>query len=158
MVRVVILLNKFTSFDVISFIYFRFDSMVISHIDQTTNWKTMFIKILFEQLDLDFLYNTVMEYWCRLNIWLRYQTLVVAKGSLNGRHVSLFIPFQRGNRTIREFPNFRASNMSLYIHHHHQDVSPARISLTISRHFSLSFITSGRSSGLHPVSLHSCCM
>ena len=34
----------------------------------------------------------------------------------------------------------------------------ARISLTISRHFSLSFIASGRSSGLHPVSLHSCCM
>ena len=35
---------------------------------------------------------------------------------------------------------------------------PARISLTLSRHFSLSFITSGRSSGLHPVSSHSCCM
>ena len=35
---------------------------------------------------------------------------------------------------------------------------PARISLTLSRHFSLFFITSGRSSGLHPISLHSCCM
>ena len=34
----------------------------------------------------------------------------------------------------------------------------ARISLTLSRHFSLSFIASGRSSGLHPVSPHSCCM
>ena len=34
---------------------------------------------------------------------------------------------------------------------------PARISLTISRHFSLSFIASGRS-GLHPVSSQSCCM
>ena len=33
----------------------------------------------------------------------------------------------------------------------------ARISLTLSRHFSLSFIASGRSSGLHPVS-HSCCV
>ena len=43
-------------------------------------------------------------------------------------------------------------------HHHHHVVPPARISLTISRHFSLSFITSGRSSGLHPVSSHSCCM
>ena len=32
----------------------------------------------------------------------------------------------------------------------------ARISLTLSRHFSLSFIASGRSSGLHPV--YSCCM
>ena len=34
----------------------------------------------------------------------------------------------------------------------------ARISLTLSRHFSLSFIASGRSSGLHLVSSHSCCM
>ena len=44
-------------------------------------------------------------------------------------------------------------------HHHHHHVLPlARISLTLSRHFSLSFIASGRSSGLHPVSSHSCCM
>ena len=43
-------------------------------------------------------------------------------------------------------------------HHHHHVVPPARISLTLSRHFSLSFIVSGRSSGLHPVSSHSCCM
>ena len=35
---------------------------------------------------------------------------------------------------------------------------PARISLTLSRHFSLSFIAFGRSSGLHPVFSHSCCM
>ena len=43
-------------------------------------------------------------------------------------------------------------------HPHHQVVPPARISLTLSRHFSLSFIAFGRSSGLHPVSSHSCCM
>ena len=30
--------------------------------------------------------------------------------------------------------------------------------MTLSRHFSLSFIASGRSSGLHPVSSHSRCM
>ena len=41
----------------------------------------------------------------------------------------------------------------------HHDVMPlARISLTLTRHFSLSFIASGRSSGLHPASSHSCCM
>ena len=34
----------------------------------------------------------------------------------------------------------------------------ARISLTLSRLFSLSFIASGRSLGLHPISSHSCCM
>ena len=44
-----------------------------------------------------------------------------------------------------------------YIYHHHV-VPPARISLTLSRHFSLLFIASDRSSGLHPVSSHSCCM
>ena len=43
-------------------------------------------------------------------------------------------------------------------HHHHQVVLPAQISLTLSRHLSLSFIAFGRSSGLHPVSSHNCCM
>ena len=46
----------------------------------------------------------------------------------------------------------------IYIYHHHHVVPLARISLTLSRHFSLSFITSGRSSGLHRVSSHNCCM
>ena len=45
----------------------------------------------------------------------------------------------------------------IYIYIYHV-VSLERISLTLSRHFSLSLIASGRSSGLHPVSLHSCCM
>ena len=45
-----------------------------------------------------------------------------------------------------------------HVYHHHHVVPPARISLTLSRHFSLSFIASGRSSGLHPVFSHSCCM
>ena len=43
-------------------------------------------------------------------------------------------------------------------HHHYHVVRPTRISLTLSLHVSLSFIASGRSSGLHPVSSHSCCM
>ena len=47
----------------------------------------------------------------------------------------------------------------IYSHYHHHHVMPlARISLTLSRYFSLSFIASGRSSGLHRVSLHSCCI
>ena len=45
-----------------------------------------------------------------------------------------------------------------YNHHHHHVVLVARISLTLSRHVSLSFIASGRSSGQHPVSSHSCWM
>ena len=43
----------------------------------------------------------------------------------------------------------------IYIYH---VVLVARISLTLSRHFSLSFIALGRSSGQHPVSSHSCWM
>ena len=45
-----------------------------------------------------------------------------------------------------------------HIYHHHLVVPLARISLTLSRHFSLSFIAFGRSLGLHTVSSHSCCM
>ena len=49
--------------------------------------------------------------------------------------------------------------MQWNIHHHHHHIVPlARISLNFSRHFFLSFIAFGRSSGLHPVSSHSCCM
>ena len=47
----------------------------------------------------------------------------------------------------------------LILHYHHHHVVPLTwISLTLSRHFSVSFIASGRSSGLHPVSSHSCWM
>ena len=44
------------------------------------------------------------------------------------------------------------------LYHHHHVVLVARISLTLSRHFSLSFIASGKSSGQYPVSSHSCWM
>ena len=43
-------------------------------------------------------------------------------------------------------------------YHHHHIALVARISLTLSRHSSLSFIALGRSSGQHPVSSHSCWM
>ena len=48
--------------------------------------------------------------------------------------------------------------MICHHHHHHHIVLVARISLTLSRHSSLSFIALGRSSGQHPVSSHSCWM
>ena len=41
---------------------------------------------------------------------------------------------------------------------HHLVMLLARISQTLSRHSSLLFIPSGRSSGLHPISSQSCCM
>ena len=46
----------------------------------------------------------------------------------------------------------------IHIYHHHHIALVARISLTLSRHSSLSFIALGRSSGQHPVSSHSCWM
>ena len=58
------------------------------------------------------------------------------------------------DKHINKIPDSR----SLYHHHHYHVVPQARISLTFSRHFSQSFIASGRSSGLHPVSSHSCWM
>ena len=48
--------------------------------------------------------------------------------------------------------------MIIEYHHHHHIVLAARISLTLSRHSSLSFIALGRSSGQQPVSSHSCWM
>ena len=48
------------------------------------------------------------------------------------------------------------SNFCTY--HHHHVVLLARISLILSCNFSLLFIASGRASGLHPVSSHSCCI
>ena len=50
--------------------------------------------------------------------------------------------------------------LSLYIyhHHHHHVALVARVTLTLSRHSSLSFIALGRSSGQHHVSPHSCWM
>ena len=64
-------------------------------------------------------------------------------------------------RYLSLFSSFLQSffcNLHRQDHQHRHVVPLARISLTLSRHFSLSFIASGRSSGLHPVSSHSCCM
>ena len=67
----------------------------------------------------------------------RYKNIVVAKKRDDAKNVK----FQ---------PNHH--------HHHHHVVPLARISLTLSSHLYLSFIASGRTSGLHPVSSQSCCM
>ncbi len=51
---------------------------------------------------------------------------------------------------------FKLVRVYFFTHNHHHHVVPiAQISLTLSRHFSRSFIASGRSSGLQPVSSHS---
>ena len=72
------------------------------------------------------------------------------------------IPKNKGPKRMYLFKYFctilyTQTHTYIYYHHHHV-VLVAWISLTLSRHFSLSFIASGRSSGQHPVSSHSCWM
>ena len=64
--------------------------------------------------------------------------------------------YQKNGNRVRIICEFTCIHLTISHHHH---VAPrARIFLTLSRHFSLSFIAFGRSSGLHPVSSHSCWM
>ena len=58
---------------------------------------------------------------------------------------------------INHFISFNAETV-FYTYHHHHVMPPARIFQTLSRHSTLSFIASGRSSGQHPVSSQTCCM
>ena len=62
----------------------------------------------------------------------------------------------RPNLTYKYFLWQKIRDYSLYEYYHHHVVLVVWISLTLSRHFSLSFIASGRSYGQHPVSSHSC--
>ena len=74
-------------------------------------------------------------------------------------HFKLLIYVINAYRVLYVITNGVYHNFRICHHPHHRHVVPqARICLTLSRHFSLSFISSGRSSGLHPVSSHSCCM
>ena len=59
---------------------------------------------------------------------------------------------------LRKVSYFALNRCLHHHHHHHHLVLAARISLTLSRHSSLSFIALGRSSGQQPVSSHSCWM
>ena len=75
------------------------------------------------------------------------------------------IPFTKHIHLIKMYKKDLALNNQQWLisdetqHHNHHHVMPqAQISLTLSRHFSRSFIASGKSSSLHPVSSHSCWM
>ena len=85
-----------------------------------------------------------MKMYLRILTRISYQVLINKKKIICPLVVCCF------NEPLRENNNH---------HHHHHHVGPlARISLTLSRHFSLLFIASGRSSRLHPVCSQSCCM
>ena len=80
-------------------------------------------------------------------------------------HVSTiaWLHYSESNETLWEKVKWMLRKLecvycTFIFHHHHHVVPLSRISMTLSRHFSLSFIASGRSSGQHPVSSHSCWM
>ena len=98
-----------------------------------------------------------------ITVTLRSIVFSVLSQSLGIYHSFRFpsvLPSGQAKRKVHYTAGFHFRPMSrLNNYHHHHVVPPARISLTLSRHFSRSFIASGRSSGLHPVSSHSCvCM
>ena len=85
----------------------------------------------------------IIALWCQLH-WALYPE------NLNVHSWMIFCP----DRIIPDSGLTGLNN----IYHHHHIVLAARISLTLSRHSSLSFIALGRSSGQQPVSSHSCWM
>ena len=59
---------------------------------------------------------------------------------------------------INEDTEITHRRLTMLDYHHHQVAPPARISLTLSHHPSLSSIAPGRFSRLHPVSAQSYCI
>ena len=115
--------------------------------DTGTAWKkTRFI--LSERSDFRMIDN--LSIVANANARHMLTTLTVDK-ILLPRYVNL-------STSIRGLPFSADLAPWLKTHHHHHIVALARLSLTLSRHFFRSFIASGRSSRLHLVSSHSCCM
>ena len=92
-----------------------------------------------------------------------YSELNLQPWGKQAKNISSILTFCCFNIIENELGSQSSNPEQNYLHfhhhyHHHLVAPPARISLTLSRHSSLSFVTSGRSSGLHPVSTQSCCM
>ena len=103
------------------------------------------------------------ETWQRLAQFTFHLVMLWPALSSSG-HVSAreqpLLPNSHYKMTLSQFsPGWDKTNTALCLHHHHHHVAPsARTSMTLSRYPSLSFIASGRSSRLHPVSTQSCSM
>ena len=87
----------------------------------------------------------------------RYNKFIAAGGDYFERDwsfmcvLSIKVPIRKNSGNL-----FNNHCIYIYIYIYHHVVLVARISLTLSRHSSLSFIALGTSSGQHPVSSHSC--
>ena len=109
----------------------------------TVIWNTTCTKCIFwtGEIKSMFIFKCYCVSFQDMQSFLEFLVSVVNHYNINGLH--LF--------------SDRSKWFCLQRSHHH--VMPlAQISLTLFRLFSLSFIASGRCSGLHPVSSHSCCM
>ena len=93
-----------------------------------------------------YIYKNIILYFYSLMVMLVWSRRAVRKSSHK----------QRSCRELKQPAGTDNSQNSRCYHHHIALV--ARISLTLSRHSSLSFIALDRSSGQHPVSSHSCWM
>ena len=89
-------------------------------------------------------------------IWARAHYFAKLNGFNNG-FLTLIIVFVI-NHSLSLHQRISCTSVSCLLTNHHPHIVPqARISVTLSHHFSLSFIASGRSSELNPISSHSCC-
>ena len=74
-------------------------------------------------------------------------------------YIYIYIRQERNSHTHTHTHTHIYIYIYMYIYHHHHHIElVAWISLTLSRHSSLSFIALDRSSGQHPVYSHSCRM
>ena len=87
------------------------------------------------------------------------QSTYFATPGKKGGKISEWMVFEISFNCLEYNEKVKEISYKNYHHHHHHHIAlVARISLTLSRHSSLSFIALGRSSGQHPVSSHSCWM
>ena len=107
-----------------------------------------------------------------LPVWSNFNYLTIPSGlRFSSCHVNFCTPLRKlavfANNVIYSFISVsKKFTLAVFLryfqilvrYHHHHIVPHAWISLTLSRHFSLSFIASGRFSWLHPVSSRRCCM
>ena len=106
-------------------------------------------------------FHASVSRWFIIGVWV---TVLLLLRVLHTRQIPMWFSFKGCkkfdmplNKENETEPTVPGKTGNWYYHHHHV-VPLARISLTLSRHFSLSFIASGRSSGLHTLSSHSCWM
>ena len=115
----------------------------------------------FVHLSIVFWLYTALQ--CRGSKWSKSLVFRTTWGIHQARlllYFSFFLDLMKPNKVETAVQWFRMSCTVLagFSGHHHHIALVARISLTLSRHSSLSFIALGRSSGQHPVSSHSCWM